>query len=281
MTQTNAARTDSENRRTGLRPGKALRLYCRYISINIRCMMQYKTSFFLTALGQFLVSFTAFLGIFFMFQRFSRVEGFTYSEVLLCFAIMLMEFSLAEMFFRGFDRFSGLVKSGEFDRVLLRPQSEIIQVLGSKFELTRFGRMLQAVMMFLYGIVKSDVAWSFSKVLTVIFMLIGGTAVFAALFLIYAALCFFTLEGLEFMNIFTDGAREFGKYPMGVYGDRMLWFTTFLIPYALIQYYPLLYILDRSTNPFFIFLPLLACWFLIPAFLFWKFGVRHYKSSGS
>ena len=259
----------------------AIRLYCRYVSINIRCKMQYKTSFFLTAFGQFLVSFTAFLGIFFMFQRFSRVEGFTYSEVLLCFAVMLMEFSLAEVFARGFDRFSKIVKSGEFDRILVRPQNEIIQVLGSEFELTRFGRILQAVMMFIYGIAKSGVAWNFSKVLTVIFMLIGGTAGFTALFLIYAALCFFTLESLEIMNIFTDGAREFGKYPMGVYGEKMLLFTTFFIPYALIQYYPLLYILGRSTNRLLMFLPLLACWFLIPALLFWKFGVRHYKSSGS
>lgn len=258
-----------------------MRLYFYYVSVNIRSTMQYKASFILTAIGQFLVSFTIFLGIFFMFQRFSKVEGFTYSEVLLCFAIMLMEFSLAEMFARGFDQFSGMVKTGEFDRILVRPRNEIIQVLGSKFELTRIGRMMQAVVMFIYGIVKSEITWSFSKILTVVFMLAGGTAVFTALFLIYAALCFFTLDGLEFMNIFTDGAREFGKYPVGVYGEKVLLFTTFLIPYALVQYYPLLYILGRRTELVYMFLPLLACWFLVPALLFWKFGVRHYKSSGS
>lgn len=260
---------------------KSIRLYFHYVSIYIRCTMQYKASFFLAATGQFLVSFTIFLGIFFMFRRFSKVDGFTYSEVLLCFAVMLMEFSLAEMFARGFDQFSGMVKTGEFDRVLVRPQSEIVQVLGSKFELSRFGRMLQAVVMFFYGIAKSGVAWSFSKILAIVFMLIGGTLVFTALFLIYAALCFFTLDGLEFMNIFTDGAREFGKYPVGVYGKEILIFTTFFIPYALVQYYPLLYILGRRTEIFLVFLPLLACWFLIPALLLWKFGVRHYKSSGS
>lgn len=260
---------------------KSLRLYMHYVSINIRCMMQYKTSFFLSAVGQFLVSFNVFLGIFFMFQRFSKVEGFTYSEVLMCFSIILLEFALAEMFARGFDQFSGTVKSGEFDRILVRPQNEIIQVLGSKFELTRIGRMIQAVVMFVYGILKSEVAWDFSKVLTIVFMLIGGTAVFAALFLIYAALCFFTLDGLEFMNVFTDGAREFGKYPIGIYGKKMLLLTTFLIPYALIQYYPLLYVLGRREGIIYMLLPLFACWFLIPALLLWKFGVRHYKSSGS
>lgn len=261
--------------------GKAMRLYMRYVSINVRCMMQYKTSFFLSVVGQFFISFNVFLGIFFMFQRFSQVEGFTYSEVLLCFSIILLEFSLAEMFARGFDMFPGTVRKGEFDRILVRPQNEIIQVLGSKFELTRIGKMLQAVVMFLYGIVKSGVSWNFYKAVTVVFMLIGGTAVFSALFLIYAALCFFTLDGLEFMNVFTDGAREFGKYPLGVYGEKMLLFTTFVIPYALVQYYPLLFILGRAASVFYMFLPLLACWFLIPAFLLWRFGLRHYQSSGS
>lgn len=259
----------------------SLKLYKHYISIVIRSTMQYKTSFFLTMLGQFMVSFNVFLGIFFMFRRFSSVEGFSYSEVLLCFAIILMEFSLAEMFARGFDCFSGIVRSGEFDRILVRPQNEIVQVLGSKFELTRIGRMFQAVVMFVYGIVKSDISWNFPKILTVFFMLVGGASVFFGLFLIYAALCFFTLDGLEFMNVFTDGAREFGKYPVGIYGEKILLFATFVIPYALIQYYPLLYLLGRRTSPFYIVLPLSACLFLVPAFLFWKFGVRHYASSGS
>ena len=260
---------------------KTTKLYLHYVSVNIRCMMQYKTSFLLTSIGQFLVSFNVFLGIFFMFQRFSKVEGFTYSEVLLCYAIILLEFALAEMTARGFDTFSRMVRSGEFDRILVRPQNEIVQVLGSKFELTRIGRIIQAIVMFAYGIMKSDAAWNFPKICTIVFMLIGGTAVFSALFLIYAALCFFTLDGLEFMNVFTDGAREFGKYPIGIYGKKMLFFTTFIIPYALIQYYPILYILDRRSSILYMFLPLAACWFLIPAILLWKFGVRHYKSSGS
>ncbi len=258
-----------------------IRLYLHYISINVRSMMQYKMSFFLTAAGQFLISFTVFLGILVMFQRFSEVEGFTYSEVLLCFSIVLLEFSLAEVFARGFDSFSGIVRTGEFDRMLVRPQSEILQVLGSKFELTRIGRVIQAVVMFWYGVTASGVEWSPLKIMTVLFMLAGGVAVFTALFLIYAALCFFTLEGLEFMNVFTDGAREFGKYPIGVYGKKILLFSTFFIPYALVQYYPLLYILGKTDNVWYVFLPLLACWFLIPAWLFWRYGVRHYKSSGS
>ncbi len=83
------------------------------------------------------------------------------------------------------------------------------------------------------------------------------------------------------MNILTDGAREFGKYPVNIYGKRVLQICTFIIPYALVQYYPLLYILERRQNPVYMLLPLLACLFIIPCYLFWKFGIRHYKSTGS
>ena len=177
-----------------------LRLYKKYMQIQIQSMMQYKASFCLTAVGQFLVSFNVFLGVYFMFQRFHEVEGFTYSQVLLCFAVTLMEFSLAEAFARGFDTFSSIISNGEFDRIMVRPRNEIFQVLASKIELTRIGRMLQAVVMFTYGIAKSHVEWTWDKVLTVVFMLLGGTAVFTGIFLLYAAICFFTIEGLEFMK---------------------------------------------------------------------------------
>ncbi len=258
-----------------------MKLYLKYFSIQLKSAMEYKTSFILTAMGQFLVSFNTFLGILFMFQRFHEIEGFTFSEILLCFSIILIQFSLAECFARGFDGFSILLSNGSFDRIMVRPRNEILQVLGTRIELTRIGRMLQALFMFGYGIAKSEVSWNGSRILTLIFMLIGGTVVFASLFLVHAAICFFTLEGLEFMNILTDGAREHGKYPISIYGKKVLLFCTFVVPFALIQYYPLLYLLGKNDNSWFMLLPLLASLFMIPCYLLWRFGVKHYKSTGS
>lgn len=244
-------------------------------------MMQYKLSFFLTAVGQFLTAFNVLIGVYFMFRRFGGVKGFTYGEVILCFSVFLMSYTIAEMWARGFDAFSGMVRHGEFDRLLVRPRSEILQVLGSKFEFTRIARLLQAAVMFVYGIAKGGVEWTFCRAFAVFCMLAGGAALFSGLFLIYAALCFFTLDSLEIMNVFTDGAREFGKYPLGIYGKKMLRLTTFVIPYAPVQYYPFLYLTGRSDHALYIFAPLFALLFMIPAYAFWRFGVRRYRSSGS
>lgn len=235
----------------------------------------------MSAVGQFLVSFTAFLGVYFMFSRFNSVKGFTFSEVLLCFAVILTSFSLAECFVRGFDAFSGIISNGEFDRIMVRPRNEILQVLASRIEFSRIGRLLQALAMFAYAIPASGLDWTLAKILTLMFMLAGGFVVFSGLFILYASFCFFTIEGLEFMNIFTDGGREFGRYPFSVYGEGVLKFLTYVIPLALFQYYPWLYLIGKSDNPYYMFLPLAGMLFILPCLLFWRLGVRHYQSTGS
>jgi len=164
---------------------------------------------------------------------------------------------------------------------MVRPRNEIFLVLAAKIELTRLGSLLQGVAILIYAIIMGNVDWTPDKIFVFIMMIIAGVVVFSSLFLIYAGLCFFTLQGLEFMNVFTDGGRNFGQYPFGIYGEPVLKFFTFVIPHALFQYYPLLYVLGRETNKIYMFTPLFAMLFVIPAYAFWRFGVRKYKSNGS
>lgn len=259
----------------------SIRLYISYLIIHLKSMMQHKMSFFFTMTGQFLISFNVFLGVYFMMDRFHEVKGFSYGEVLLCFSITLMAFTIAETIFRSLDTFETIIGNGEFDRILLRPRNCFFLVLCSKVELTRIGRLLQAVIMFAYGLYSSQISWTIPRAVTVVFMILGGVAVFAAIYMIFASMCFFTLEGLEFMNVFTDGAREYGKYPIGIYGKTLLTICTYIVPFALFQYYPFLYLTGKASYTWYCLLPLAACFFLIPAIFLWNFGLTRYQSSGS
>jgi len=258
-----------------------MRLYIKFFAMHLKSQMQYKLSFFLTALGQFFASFTVLLGVYFMFSRFHEVDGFQFEHVLLCFAAVLMAFSIAEMFGRGFDLFPQMFGNGEFDRALVRPRSVIFQVLAAKMDFTRLGRLFQAILVFCYAIPNSGVIWTWDKILTLLLMVVCGSLIFFALFIIYAGFTFFTVEGLEFMNIFTDGGREFGRYPFSIYGKRILKFLTFAVPLALFQYYPLLYLLDREKNMLYMFTPVISLLFIIPSYAFFRLGMRKYKSTGS
>lgn len=257
-----------------------MRLYLKFFAMHLKSRMAYQKSFFFSVVGQFLTSFTAFLVLYFLLDRFQSVRGYTMGECLLSASIMWISFPIAEWFFRGFDLFPGIIRRAEFDRILVRPRSLVFQVMCQQVEFTRIGRLAQGVVTLCMGIALSGVAWTPMRYLCLVLMILGGVCVFCALFLLYAGLSFFTLEGLEFMNCFTDGAREHFAYPLDIYGEGLLKFGTYIIPYALFQYYPLQYLLGRASAGYAL-LPLLAPLFVIPCYAAWRIGVRKYKSAGS
>jgi ABC-2 type transport system permease protein len=243
--------------------------------------MQYKVSFLLAAFGQFLTAFTSFFGIYFVFERINAVDNFSYEQVLLCFAIVMIAFSIGEMIGGGFAVFPRLLGNGGLDRALVRPRSVILQVLLPNMDFTRLGLLAQAIVVLFIAIPMSGIAWTWQKVATLSLMIACGSTVFFALFLTTAAFSFFTVEATDFLNVFTYGARQFGKYPFSVYGSGVLKFLTFVIPLALFQYYPFLYLIGREHGAFFMISPLFSLLFLIPANLLFRFGLRKFKSTGS
>ncbi|GKX66767.1 ABC transporter permease [Inconstantimicrobium mannanitabidum] len=260
-----------------------MRLYLKYLSVHVRSMMEYKTSFFLTMIGQALTTCFSFIAMYCLFDRFGGIKGYTFNQVLLCFSTICMSFSLGECFGRGFDSFSKIISNGEFDRIMVRPRSEILQVLGSRIELTRMGRLIQAIFILIYAIITCNIKWNFGKIVTLFLMIAAGTYLFFCLFKIYASFCFFTIEGLEFMNIFTDGGREIAAYPLDIYKNWVLKFFTYIVPLAFVNYYPFLFLIDKcgGNEVFYMLSPLLVFLFAIPSKILWYIGVRHYKSTGS
>lgn len=257
-----------------------MRLYMKFFAMHLKRVMTYKRSFIFSFIGQFLSSFASFLAIVFLLDRFQSVKDYTLGECMLCTGVITMTFSLAECFLRGFDRFPNLIRTGTFDRVLLRPMRPMFLVLCESIEFARLGKLLQGVIMLGVGIALAPVSWTPPAVLVLILMIAGGTAVFAGLFIIYAGASFFTIEGLEFLNILTYGAKEYGAYPLDIYGKGILRFCTFVIPYALFQYYPLCYLLGHTSNILYALAPLADFLFLIPCVLFWRFGISRYTSAG-
>jgi len=258
-----------------------MKLYFRYLGMLLRCQMQYRLSFLMTIIGQFLVSFTAFAGVYFMLARFHRVDGYSFSEILICFSVVVVAFDFAECFFRGFDSFQRLINSGSLDRLLVRPRGVVFQVLTSSMEFSRIGRLAQAVIMLVYALLTCEIDWNPARVLTLILMLVSGVTVFASLFVMHAGVSFFTIEGLEFTNILTDGSREFARYPLSIYGRGILRIYTYVVPIALFQYWPFLYLTGRSEDMRLMLAPLAAMLFVIPCAAVFRLGLRKYQSAGS
>ena len=252
-------------------------MYFKFMAMHFKVQLQNRSSFIILTLGQAMMAFTGIFVVLVIMKPNQSILGFNRFEVLLGASVIMISFSLAECFGRGFDRFPVLLGNGEFDRILLRPQSIVLQIFTSTMEFSRLGRVGVSLLVLLIAIRSVPI----SSYLLLISMIAAGAILFICLFIIYGSLSFFTTESLEFMNILTDGAREFGKVPFSFYGPSILKFLTFVVPLACVQYYPLMVLIGMDVPSIYAYYPLLSLLFMIPTHLIWKSGLNHYKSTGS
>ena len=159
-------------------------------------------------------------------------------------------------------------------------------MFASEFVLRRLGRLSQAILILAIGLILTRPAWTIWKTLYFAAVLFGQYLYFFGLFVIGAALTFWTVRPIEAVNIFTYGGTELMSYPMSIYSAWIRRFFTFIVPAAFINYLPALYFLDKPDPlgfpPFARFLaPLAGLALAAAAYGFWQIGIRHYTSTGS
>ena len=188
---------------------------------------------------------------------------------------------------RGFDVFGSVfVRTGAFDRLLLRPRSLTLQLIGYELRLTRIGRLAQGDRRLrlrrgrhplrLHARGAGDPRLRRRR---------RGGDVLRPLRL-QATLAFWTVESLEAVNIFTYGGEAAAEYPMKVYAGWFRNFLIFVVPVGCVTYLPMLAAMGRADPlgaPDWVLplAPLPGFAFLGLALFVWRFGVRRYTSTGS
>jgi len=263
-----------------------IKLYFKYVSVSIQSQMQYRASFIMMTFSQFIITFVDFLGVWILFDRFGALKQWSMAEVALFYGIVHIAFAISEGFARGFDTFSKQVKAGDFDRILLRPRSTVLQVLGLEFQLMRLGRLTQGLVVLLWAVNNLSIHWNIVKLTLLIAAVLGGACLFSGIFVLQATLCFWSVESLELVNMVTYGGVETAQYPISIYSSWFRKFFIFVIPLACINYFPAMGILEKAdplNSPVWVHYgsPLVGLIFLLLSFQVWKFGVTHYRSTGS
>jgi ABC-2 type transport system permease protein len=265
----------------------ALRLYGRYVGASIRAQAQYPAATLLLTAGHLAATAIEILGMFALFHRFGEVRGWSFGEVALFYGLINITFSLADMLSRGFDVFgTDFVRTGAFDRVLLRPRSATLQLLGYEVRLSRIGRMLQGLAVVVLATHLAPVDWTPATVAIAVWAVAGGVALFMGILVLQATISFWTIESLEAINILTYGGVQAAQYPLNIYADWFRRVLTFGVPLACVAYYPVLAILKRPDPlgaPDWILplTPLAGFAFLALSFVAWRAGMARYASTGS
>jgi ABC-2 type transport system permease protein len=262
-------------------------LYGRYVAASIRAQMAYPAGLALMTGGSFLVTVVEFIGVWALFGRFGHIAGWRLGEVALFYGLASVTFAIADAVTRGFDIFGSVfVKTGAFDRLLLRPRSAALQLLGYELRLTRVGRLTQGLIVFGVGMAMTHIGFGLGSAVILLFAIAGGVALFSGLFVLQATLSFWTVESLEAVNILTYGGETAAEYPLNVYAR---WFRDFLlwgVPIGCVTYLPMLAAMGRPDPlgaPAWLtpLAPAAGFAFLGAALFTWRFGVRRYTSTGS
>ncbi len=262
-------------------------LYLAYIRNCLRAQMLYPTTFSLRLGSQFVITITEFGGLFALFARFNHIRGWTFPQIALFYGVVSIAFALSDTTARGLDMFGPqFVKTGDFDRVLLRPRPATLQLLGFEFGFTSLGRLLQGMIALAIGIALLHIDWTVFKAVLLLWAVTGGFALFYGILLLQATLSFWTVESLEIVNTLTYGGIEAAQYPLDIYAAWFRKFLIFVVPLGCVIYFPVAAVLGRSDVTGVAawvgaVTPLAGFAFLLAAFGAWRVGIRHYTSTGS
>jgi ABC-2 type transport system permease protein len=265
----------------------ALRLLGRYFAAGMRAQLQYPTSALLLAVGHFGATIIDLIAIWALFDRFGAVDGWRFGDVAMFFGIVSISFSVADFMSRGFDVLgTELIRTGNLDRLLVRPRTLTLQLIGYDFRVSRIGRLVQGVVVVLIATRSLGFQWDPATIALTIWTIAGGVALFFGLMVIQGAISFWTTESLEAMNLLTYGGVQAAQFPLGIYEKWFRNFLIFVVPIGCVAYFPVIAILHKSdplgAPPWFLPLaPAAGFLFLGASFLAWRLGVAKYTSTGS
>ena len=257
----------------------------RLVGAQIRSQYQYRLSFTLGLVGNFLISFIDFLAVLVIFHNVHRLGVWNVHQVAFLYAMSSISFALTDLLIGHLDQFPQKIRDGTFDILLVRPRGTLFQVIGSDFQLRRLGKAIQGALILAYVVGTLGVNWDAGRVAMLVVMVPCAIVIFSSVWVVGGCLAFWTVDGGEFTNAFTYGGNFLAQYPIDIFSSWLRRFLAYIVPLAFVCYFPALYILDKPdplglprllqfTSP------VVAAAGVVVAGLVWRTAVRHYRSAG-
>lgn len=142
------------------------------------------------------------------------------------------------------------------------------------------------LVLFIFTAGRVGIHWDAATVLYYMLAVAGGVLIQGAIFLFLATLNIYLLETGSLKEVFYWNARKFAGYPVSIFHKAVQVFMIYVVPFAFVNYFPSQYLLrkpDMQQFPeIFLYLtPFVGVGMYLLAYLFWRYSLRHYKSSGN
>ncbi|MGH2405874.1 MAG: ABC transporter permease [bacterium] len=221
-----------------------------------------------------------------MLLRFRSIGGWSFNELLFLYALWALGHGLYAAVFGQVGWVTRHVRDGTFDRFLTRPLNPLFQTMTVPGGIT-IDDLVIAIPLFVIAQHLAGVVWTPGLVLLLPGAAAGAALIEAAVLLAISTLSFWLIR-IEAVRLLVETVElEFVRYPLGIFPRGAQIAFTVVLPLAFVTYLPSQVFLRRAAEGFSV-APTLG--YLTPAvgllafglaYMFWKYGVNQYQSTGS
>lgn len=258
-----------------------------YTKTTARAWFQYRVDAVLRSLAVFLRESTGIIVIWFTLQKFGKLNGWNIYEMMFLFSLLFLTYGIMIIFFTGLRDFGKTVRDGSFDRFILRPRGLLFQIIFANSDwFAAVGHGGLGITLFIISANKVGIEWSLTNIAYYIFTVLGGVLIQGAVFLFLAALNIYLLQTDSLKEMLYWDMRKFAGYPLSIFSRFIQIIMIYVMPFAFVNYFPSQYLLrknDMSEYPevFMYLTPIIGILMYLASYLFWRFSIRFYKSSGN
>lgn len=265
---------------------KGKKVFLLIIKASIKAQLKNKKDFIFQMMIWFVFTFTPYVGLRILFQRFSLIEGdWSVWQISIIYAVLGISYDSARMFGRSLDSFHRYVKNGRFDALIIRPIPVFTQLLSQDFFIRRLAGIFQYGLVFIVSTMKLKGTVSlYVLIILSAFSAISCFFIFLGLLTIYASLCFLTKDRNLFTDMIVDTTASIGYLPINLLFKPIGVILTWFIPlyFVLYRQFDLFFHCNEYSQSLFYvngLLSIVVCiiYFLLSKVLF-RFFQRFYKS---
>ena len=137
-----------------------------------------------------------------------------------------------------------MVKSGDFESLLIRPISPFVHLLLKQDYLGFLSHIILSIFMFVVCFKNLNILWNAKNIFFFTMALIGAVLIQASVLIYTGSLSMKYIAANSLMNVLIYDVRSFIQYPIHIYPKVIQVILTFVVPYAFVNFYPSRYLFD-------------------------------------
>lgn len=207
-----------------------------YLQKNIKRYLQYKLDFFLVCFAVAPISLVYLLITWIISDRFGGIGGWSFWEMSLLYSLLMVSYSIAQVFFRHFRYLDQFIIQGNLDYYFIQPLSIIYNHIFSHLNLMEVvAQFIPSIIILIITCLNISIKWNVWKIIYLLGTICAGTTIQASYFVLIGLISFWTVRSRSLEPLYFS-FHGFLNYPIAIYSKEIVAFLTFLLPLGFINY---------------------------------------------